>query len=74
MHTMLSLVAGGLGVTVVPESVSHADRKGVVYVEILDVTPPVETAVAYLKSNKSTILANFLRILRTVSANRFGNE
>ena len=70
MHTMLSLVAGGLGVTVVPESVSHADRKGIVYVEIAGATPPVETAAAYLKTNRSPILGNFLKILRGVSSER----
>jgi len=79
MHTMLSLVAGGLGVTVVPESVRFADRKGISYVAISGATPPVETAAAYLTSNRSPILSNFLKILRSVSIERsseplhFGN-
>jgi DNA-binding transcriptional LysR family regulator len=65
--TMISLVAAGLGVTLVPASVSSLRRAGVVYRKLANETPLVETSVAYLKSAQSPVLDNFLQTVRAVT-------
>jgi DNA-binding transcriptional LysR family regulator len=67
IHTMISLVAAGLGVTLVPASVSSLRRAGVVYRKLANETPLVETSVAYLKSSQSSVLENFLQTIRAVT-------
>jgi DNA-binding transcriptional LysR family regulator len=67
IHTMISLVAAGLGVTLVPASVSSVRRAGVVYRKLAKETPLVETSVAYLKSAQSPILDNFLQTVRAIT-------
>lgn len=67
IHTMISLVAAGLGVTLVPASVSSLRRAGVVYRKLANETPLVETSVAYLKSSQSPVLENFLQTIRAVT-------
>jgi DNA-binding transcriptional LysR family regulator len=67
IHTMISLVAAGLGVTLVPASVSSLRRAGVVYRKLANETPLVETSVAYLKSAQSPVLENFLQTIRAVT-------
>lgn len=64
IHTMVGLVAAGLGVTLVPASVASLHREGVTYCRLADATAPVETAAAYLQASDSPILANFLKIMR----------
>jgi DNA-binding transcriptional LysR family regulator len=66
IHTMISLVAAGLGITLVPASVCSLRRAGVVYRKLAHKTPLVETCVAYLKSAQSPVLDNFLQAVRTV--------
>jgi DNA-binding transcriptional LysR family regulator len=66
IHTLISLVAAGLGVTLVPASVSSLRRTGVVYRKLAHETPLVETCVAYLKSAQSPVLDNFIHAVRTV--------
>jgi DNA-binding transcriptional LysR family regulator len=67
IHTMISLVAAGLGVTLVPASVSSLRRAGVVYRKLANQAPLVETSVAYLKSAQSPVLDNFLQTVRAVT-------
>ncbi|HEX8983935.1 MAG TPA: LysR family transcriptional regulator [Bryobacteraceae bacterium] len=67
IHTMISLVAAGLGVTIVPASVRNLRRPGVVYRETLEEAPMAETAAAYLASSRSAVLENFLRAVRSAA-------
>lgn len=73
IHTMISLVAAGLGVTLVPASVSSLRRAGVAYRKLANETPLVETSVAYLKSAQSPVLDNFLQAVRAVTRKTRGN-
>jgi DNA-binding transcriptional LysR family regulator len=67
IHTLISLVAAGLGVTLVPSSVSSLRRAGVVYRKLAGHGPLVETSAAWLKSAPSPVLDNFLQVVRAVT-------
>ena len=67
IHTMISLVAAGLGVTLVPASVSSLQRAGVVYRPLLEATEPVETIAAWLPARISPLLANLLATIREMA-------
>ena len=74
IHTLISLVAAGLGVTLVPASVSSLRRAGVVYRKLANEAPLVETSVAYLKSADSPVLNNFLKAVRIVTRETLSTE
>ena len=68
MTTVLSLVAGGLGISLLPLNAVNLQRKGIVYREIQDSTALCELAVVWRCNDSSTILANFLAVIREVAA------
>ncbi len=70
IHTIIGLVAAGLGVTLVPASVRNLRRPGVVYRSPVEVTPSAETAAAYLNENRTPVLENFLEAVRAVARGR----
>ena len=64
MHTIVSLVAAGMGVSLVPLSVKNIRSQGVVYRELEGSTTLTEMAVAWLFDSHSTIVQNFLEVAR----------
>jgi DNA-binding transcriptional LysR family regulator len=68
IHTMISLVAAGLGVTLVPASVSSLRRAGVVYRQLKDRPEPVETIAVWMPSRITPLLENLLEIIHEVAA------
>jgi DNA-binding transcriptional LysR family regulator len=64
MQTIVSLVSAGMGLALVPQSVSNLMRPGVEYRALLDPTPQVETGLAWRRDNRSPVLAGFLELLR----------
>jgi DNA-binding transcriptional LysR family regulator len=64
MQTIVSLVSGGMGLALVPESVSNLMRPGVEYRALADPTPLVETGLAWRRDNASPVLRGFLELLR----------
>jgi DNA-binding transcriptional LysR family regulator len=64
MQTIVSLVSAGMGLALVPQSVSNLMRPGVEYRALLDLTPQVETGLAWRRDNRSPVLAGFLELLR----------
>jgi DNA-binding transcriptional LysR family regulator len=67
MITILSLVAGEIGIALLPANVMNLQRKGVVYREIVGQLPVVQMAIAWRKDNQSKILSNFLNVVGEVS-------
>lgn len=63
MQTIVSLVAAGLGVAIVPESLRNLQRLGVAYCNIQGETPRAAVAVAWRRDNRSEVLQSFLRLL-----------
>ncbi|MET3132489.1 DNA-binding transcriptional LysR family regulator [Oxalobacteraceae bacterium GrIS 1.11] len=64
MQTIVSLVSAGMGIALVPQSVSNLMRPGVEYRALTDPTPLVETGLAWRRDNPSPVLQGFLELLR----------
>lgn len=64
MQTIIGLVSAGMGIALVPQSVSNLKRPGVEYRPLADRTPLVETGLAWRRDNASPVLRAFLELLR----------
>jgi DNA-binding transcriptional LysR family regulator len=60
MQTIVSLVSAGMGMALVPQSVSNLQRPGVEYRALAQATPLVETGLAWRRDNRSPVLKGFL--------------
>jgi DNA-binding transcriptional LysR family regulator len=67
MHTIVSLVSGGIGVALVPESVKALHREGVVYRPMKGETSCVETVAIWRRMDDSPLLKAFLEKLPKTS-------
>ncbi|MEX5748343.1 LysR family transcriptional regulator [Massilia sp. X63] len=63
MQTIVSLVSGGMGLALVPQSVSNLMRAGVEYRALLDPTPLTELGLAWRRDHASPVLRGFLELL-----------
>ncbi|MCX7710399.1 MAG: LysR family transcriptional regulator, partial [Clostridia bacterium] len=70
-HTIIGLVAAGLGIAIVPASMSKSQFEGVVFKRI-DGQVETELKVAWLKDKLSPIVKNFLDVVREVCAGSVG--
>lgn len=61
MQTIVGLVAGELGVSLVPASLLNFHRTGVVYRSVSDLSPTVELGMVWRKDGKSPVMEAFLR-------------
>lgn len=64
MHTIVSLVAAGIGVSLVPLSTRNIRSQGVVYRELEGTATLTEIAVAWRRDLQSTVAQNFLMVAR----------
>lgn len=64
MQTIVSLVSGGMGLALVPQSVSNLMRPGVEYRALHDPAPLAETGLAWRRDNDSPVLKGFLDLLK----------
>jgi DNA-binding transcriptional LysR family regulator len=64
MQTIVGLVSAGMGIALVPQSVSNLNRRGVEYKPLTGKTPLVETGLAWRRDNTSPVLRAFLDLLR----------
>ncbi len=64
MQTIVGLVSAGMGIALVPQSVSNLKRPGVEYKLLAGKTPMVETGLAWRRDNTSPVLRAFLELLR----------
>ncbi len=60
MPTIVSLVAAGLGIAIVPESLRNLGRRGVVYRALASPTPVVETAVCWRRDEPAATARRFV--------------
>ncbi|ABG04547.1 transcriptional regulator, LysR family [Rubrobacter xylanophilus DSM 9941] len=70
MQTIVGLVAGGLGVALVPASVRNLNRKGVAYRPVRGLSPSVELGMVWRREARGAVLDAFLQVAREVSARR----
>lgn len=66
MQTIVGLVAGGIGVALVPASLRNFRRKGVVYKTVRDLSPKVEMGMAWRRNDPSAVLGAFLDVVGEV--------
>jgi DNA-binding transcriptional LysR family regulator len=64
MQTIVGLVAGGIGVALVPASLRNLHRKGVVYKSVYGLSPTVEMGLIWHRDNHSSVLNSFLKVAR----------
>jgi len=67
MQALLSLVAAGLGIAIVPESAKDIKQRGVVYKELIGDGHFSELIVAWHRENKREQLKRFLRVIDDMS-------
>jgi DNA-binding transcriptional LysR family regulator len=65
LPTIVSLVAAGIGVAVIPASLQNLGRTGVSYRAIRESTPKAELVVAWPIEKPSALLESFLRVVTT---------
>ena len=63
MQTIIGLVSAGMGIALVPQSVSNLKRPGVEYFDLAQPSPLIETGVAWKKDNHSPVLQAFIALL-----------
>ncbi|WP_233865633.1 LysR family transcriptional regulator [Paraburkholderia adhaesiva] len=64
MQTIVSLVSAGMGVALVPQSLRHLRRTGVVYRPLAEAVPAIETGLVWRSAEVSPVLAAFIEIVR----------
>lgn len=68
MQTIVSLVSAGMGVALVPQSLRHLRRTGVVYRPLAQAVPTIETGLVWRVEEVSPVLAAFIEIVRAHAA------
>ena len=63
-QTVIGLVAAGVGVALVWESMSNLKRTGVVYASLAGSPPRLETAVAWRRGNPSAVVRAFVEVVK----------
>jgi DNA-binding transcriptional LysR family regulator len=72
LQTILNLVAAGMGITVVPESVMQMSGRGVVFKRLPEPAPTMEIAVAWRRDDPSQVLQAFLEVVREAARKNVG--
>ncbi|EGK88080.1 LOW QUALITY PROTEIN: transcriptional regulator, LysR family [Microcoleus vaginatus FGP-2] len=67
MLTILGLVAGGVGIALLPANAQNIQRKGVIYKSIAESTPTVPMAAVWRADDNSPILREFLEVTRAMA-------
>ncbi len=70
MQTIVGLVSAGIGMALVPESVSNLQRPGVRYLPLTCDTPRIATALAWRVDQISPVLQGFLHMLQASSTSQ----
>jgi DNA-binding transcriptional LysR family regulator len=65
-HVVVGLVSAGIGVAIVPGSARNIRLRGVLYRPLIERTPPVHTALAWRRGDRSPVVASFRGIAREV--------
>lgn len=63
MQTIVSLVSAGLGVTLIPASLEHLGRTGVVYKPLREASPETEVGIAWRRDDPLATLQVFLDVV-----------
>lgn len=64
--TILGLVAGGVGVSLLPENVQYIQRDGVVFRELKELSKQLNVVMLWRKRDQSPVLKNFLNVMKEI--------
>ncbi|HMW01340.1 MAG TPA: LysR family substrate-binding domain-containing protein, partial [Acidobacteriota bacterium] len=64
LQTLLSFVAAGMGITLIPASARVFQMPGIVYVDLEPPAPTVDVMVAWRGDDSSPVVRTFLKIVR----------
>ena len=64
MQTIIALVSAGMGIALVPQSVSNLQRPGVEYRALKEAGAPIDLGLAWRRDNDSPVLAAFVDLMR----------
>ena len=67
MQTIVGLVSAGMGIALVPQSVSNLQRPGVEYRTLKEAGAPIDMGLAWRRDNNSPVLAAFIELMRKTS-------
>lgn len=67
MQTIVSLVAAGIGVALVPATLQNLSRRGLVYKALAGMSSKLELAVAWRRDDHSPLLTAFLAVVREMT-------
>lgn len=70
VQSVLGLVAGGLGVTVVPVSFRHLAIEGIAYRSLTDVSTTVGLSAVWNREQRTSVMEGFLDVAREVASGR----
>jgi DNA-binding transcriptional LysR family regulator len=66
-QTLVGLVAAGIGVALLQESISRLQRPGLVYKDIAQADAQVKTALAWRPENETSLIGRFLEVAQEAS-------
>jgi len=69
-QTILSIVEAGLGISLVPASLTRLERPGVAYRPLRPAGPVLETLIAWRKGNDLPLIREFVRVAREVARSK----
>lgn len=67
LATVISFVAAGLGVSIVPSSMQRITADGVVYLPIEGIQPRVALSLVWRRNERSNVVHNFVSLVRETS-------
>ncbi|MBZ5602511.1 MAG: LysR family transcriptional regulator [Acidobacteriia bacterium] len=67
MQTIISLVAAGIGIALVPATLQNLSRNGLIYKPLAGSTLKLDLAVAWRREDRSPLLKAFLEVVREVT-------
>jgi len=70
MYTIVNLVAAGIGISIVPSSVSVFQRSDVVFRAFNEETPHVPLYAAWKTDDSETVLTHFLKVVEETVASQ----
>jgi DNA-binding transcriptional LysR family regulator len=66
-HTLIGLVAAGVGMSLVPASLQNLQIKQVRYIPLREQTPMTTLQLVYNKENSSAVLRNFVHLVESMA-------
>lgn len=74
MQTVISLVSGGFGVALVPESLQNMHRTGVTYLQVREAAPNIQVGIIFRKNDRNPVINSFLVCTKEIAEGLTGKQ